>query len=608
MRKHRIANKVFAMMIGAFGILFILQVIFQSLYLENYYIHTKKRGLTGTLVTLGKELADQKDLPIEKKLLEYSEEMGAATAILDLYGAPKYGLDTQRSFIELKGKDGQSYLVYTDSFMNNEETLSRFSEGQTVEVLGYETLVGDIRQIYPEKIKVGTGEEAEVISLPVAINKVVRNPDTEGLVASVTTTSLSVLSETKGSFRTIVGEVKQVYIPGEKTYGNAYRESRLLQETNSLVLDVLQGNQKLYLNEPIVYEVKDSYIGIDHLVGILPMMLQGEPVLLVSMNSLQGVSEASEVMLQYTILILLLVFGIALVGAYWYAKRLTDPLVKLRNITTNIAELDFSQTCEVVRQDEVGELAENINKMAVKLKENVDQLREDIALKEQLEMQRKQLIADVSHELKTPLTVMKGTCCGMMDGIYDVNDRAYFEGMLGQINQMSELVGELLEVSRLENEVVLNQEPFILSDVIYKVHQGLKPLINEKALHITFELEEYWVEGDRKKIETVIRNLYNNAIFYTPKQHEIRLKIVADKHVIRFEITNTGTQIPLELQEKLWEPFYRIDQSRNKALGGSGLGLYIVKQIMERHGQLYGVESRENEVTFWFELLVIRED
>ena len=240
--------------------------------------------------------------------------------------------------------------------------------------------------------------------------------------------------------------------------------------------------------------------------------------------------------------------------------------------------------------------------MSERLKANLETMQKDINLKNQLEEQRKQLIANVSHELKTPLTIMKGTCCGIKDGMYDVLDETHMEGMLGQIDQMSDLVQELLSVSRLENEVQLEEEVFVLSDVILKVHRHLKPLIREKNLKINLDLEEYMVQGDRKKIETVIRNLYNNAIFYTPEKESIDIQIAKEEGQIRCTITNHGVSIPTEVQEQLWEPFYRIDQSRNKALGGSGLGLYMVQQILQKHESKFGVSSKENEVIFWFQL------
>ncbi|MGL4343879.1 MAG: sensor histidine kinase [Cellulosilyticaceae bacterium] len=614
MSKNKIANKLFGGIILALVGLLGLQIVFQTLYLQQYYTQAKRSKMTKSLSELGEQIKSATTSERSKVLLKYSEEMGAATAVTDLYGMPLYGLNTQRAFVEMMDAQGQIYRVYIDGFVSDEEAIKIFCKDQVIEVSGFLNWAQDVKEIYPNKIMTEDGIVIYESALSSSI--VIRSSDAEQQIVNKTM-NVSRLTETakphvggdalSQNIEGIKGEIVEVYRPSKSTSGNSYREVILMQELNRFLAEMRQGQGQLYVDEPIIYERVDEYVGINNMIGIVPIILEDSPVLLITMISLQGVQEAAQIMMQYTLIIFGMGLGVALIGAYWYAKKLTSPLVELRNITTHIANLDFSKSCNVERQDELGELANNINIMSTRLKENIENMRSDLALKEQLEVQRKQLIADVSHELKTPLTVMKGTCCGIIDGIYDRSDSAYFETMLRQINQMSELVQELLEVSRMENEVSLNQEVFVLSDLVFKVHRELKPLLNEKALQVSLELEEYMVKGDRKKIETVIRNLYNNAIFYTPNGHEIKINNTMAQQKVYLEITNTGVSIPEGHIERIWEPFYRIDHSRNKALGGSGLGLYMIKQILDKHGSLYGVKSEEHEVTFWFELTSIEE-
>ena len=141
----------------------------------------------------------------------------------------------------------------------------------------------------------------------------------------------------------------------------------------------------------------------------------------------------------------------------------------------------------------------------------------------------------------------------------------------------------------LENKRSLVLEPIDIAHSILRVHASLKPLIKEKELHVDLNLEEAVVMGDPKKLETVIRNLYNNAIFYTPPKERIEWTMEVDRDTVKLGITNYGITIEESLLTQLWEPFYRIDQSRNKELGGSGLGLYMVKQIVEAHSGDCGV-------------------
>lgn len=598
-------------------ILLSLQMIFQSLYLDKYYLHTKKERISKKLVKISKEISEIPLEEINKNLLKFSEEIGGATGIIDLYGITLYGFNTQRSFMEVKTKEGSVYKVYLEGFLAQGEVIPYLKEKAEVKVTGIEGMSEGVTEFYPSEIEIKVGEESYTIKALepiVGVNQMDSSIRvSQQALVTLNTKEVHMPSSTLASAIAVAepiaveGVIGTLYIPGESTYGNAYRESALIQETNDFIYEQIVNNQSLMAYEPIIYEKLDTYIGVNNIIGMIPTFLKDRPVLLTSMVSLQGIEEATGIMNQYVLMSFIIVLLIALIGAYWYSKKLTKPLIELRNVTTAIARLDFSKYCEVRSEDEIGELASNINQMSHKLEESLNTLKKDIELKDHLEAQRKQLIADVSHELKTPLTVMKGICSGLIDGIYSGQDTKNFEAMLGQVNQMSDLVQELLEVSRLEAEVSLDQEVFMLSDTVFKVHKSFKTLVKEKELRLILNLEEYFVLGDRKKIECVIRNLYNNAIFYTPCGESIEIVIEKIGSRVCFRIMNKGVSIPLELQEKIWEPFYRIDQSRNKKLGGSGLGLYMVKCILEKHCSSYGMMSDSNSVTFWFDLEVIEQ-
>ncbi len=618
MKKGKIANKLFFLISISLALLLGLQMIFQSLYLDQYYLRTKKERIAKKLVKISKEISEIPLEEINKQLLKFSEEIGGATGIIDLYGATLYGFNTQRSFIEVKTKEDEVYKVYFEGILAQGEEIPYLKEGAEVKITGTERDNENVKELYPSEIEIKVGEESYTVR---ALESVVRssqialtmeaqqslnniNGDEEKKEpASLIYEAIEVPTPT-----IIEGVIGTIYIPGESTYGNAYRENTLIQETNQFIYEQIINNQSLIAYQPIIYEKLDTYIGVNNIIGVIPTFLKDMPVLLTSMVSLQGIKESTEIMNQYVLISFVIILIIALIGAYWYSKKLTKPLVELRNVTTAIAQLDFNKYCEVRSEDEIGELAYNINQMSHKLEESLNALKKDIELKEYLEVQRKQLIADVSHELKTPLTVMKGICYGVIDGIYSSEDTKNFEALLGQINQMSDLVHELLEVSRLEADVALEQEVFVLSDLVFKVHKSFKTLIGEKKLQVILNLQEHFVLGDRKKIERVIRNLYNNAIFYTPCGESIELSIEKIKSRVCFKIMNQGVSIPSDLQEKIWNPFYCIDQSRNKKLGGSGLGLYMVKCILEKHYSHYGMRSDSNSVTFWFDLEAVEEE
>lgn len=627
-RKYKLANKLFVMIgLGLVGLLSV-QLIFQSMYLENFYIKSKSTTLTSELETLARAIKDMPPEQISNQLLRFSEEQGAAIGLMDSYGNAIYGLDAQRKFVTLMTGEEVSYKVYMDNYLGQSVDAELLKVGGKIKISGLESIDENTRVIYPHSIEID-GHNYDAKSLEsISSSKETTYSSEAGyatgnlraetiqsvnyaltseasMVSVVEVTPTHTMGNTQ-QIRPIVeiipkqveGTITQVYTPSEKVQGNEYRENKLVQEVNQFLTTIIRARQVLSEGVSIVYEEVDSFVGISNMVGIVPILIGKEPMFLSAIVSLQQVEEAVDVLNRYSAISFIGALLIALVVAYLYAKKITKPLVELRNVTTQIANLDFSTVCTVESQDEIGDLADNINSMSMRLEENLEMLRRDIELKDKLDQQRKQFIADVSHELKTPLTVLTGTCYGIRDGMYRLEEPTCLEGIEGQINRMSELVKELLEAARLEKEIELDIEAFDLSHAVLKVHRELKYLVEEKSLEVQLELEESIVFGDRKKIETVIRNLYNNAIFYTPTNN--RINIAIEKSTLNIE--NEGVTLDEAIIPDLWEPFYRVDQSRNKALGGSGLGLYMVKQILEKHEATYGIGSTDHSIRAWFTL------
>lgn len=609
MKRYKIATKLFVLTSLALFALLSIQLLFQTLYLEKFYTSSKKMSITRDLEALSSKLKNMKTSSIDKELFLYSQESGTATGVVNLYASPLYGFDRETPYIEVKEEEGEIYKVYVGEFLGSEEFKELLQLGENIRLVGNQ-IRGEHNDFYPNEITIDKQSFSPMLNIaqkayPItSMVKVVQQP----MRMSISQKAESVMlieNITPVKVVEVEGTITEVYIPGEEIFGNAYKESKLLEQIRLFIADVSTKSKELELGKPIVYENVDTFVGMKDIVGIVPMKLDEELVFLTSMTSLQQVEEAVDIMNKYIFLIFLVAIGIAIMLAYWYATKITKPLVDMRNITTDITNLDFSKQCSLESQDEIGELAQNINMMSTKLKATLEKLQEDMNLKERLDSQRKQFIVDVSHELKTPITVLKATCEGFIEDIYDVKDKVYFYNMLSQVDAMSELVGELLAVARLENESSLKLEVFDLSGSILKMHRQLKYLVAEKGIQIEMNLEESFVQGDRLKIETVIRNIYNNAIFYTA--HGGRIKIVIKQEGDRWicSIANSGAKIPEEELEKIWEAFYRIDQSRNKALGGTGLGLYIVKQILNKHNSCYGMENTEQGVRVWFDLLAV---
>jgi signal transduction histidine kinase len=256
-------------------------------------------------------------------------------------------------------------------------------------------------------------------------------------------------------------------------------------------------------------------------------------------------------------------------------------------VTSRIAHVDFSEKCGVNTHDEIEDLAMNINNMSDQLEATLNQL--------------KYFLADASHELKTPLTVVKGIVEGLIDGVYDSGDVENYNKIIAEVNDMSGLVHDLLEISKMETgQVEISSNIFLLSDIVLDVHDKLQPLIKKKNIEVKLFLTDFFVEGDEERIKKVVRNLYTNAIKYTKSDGEILISTLDSDGRGSFEIKNSPARISDEDLNNLWKPFYRAEKSRNKSLGGSGLGLYMVKEILERHGAEYGIENFEDGVKAYF--------
>lgn len=614
MKKQKIGTKVFKIISFTLIILLSGQLIFQTLFLEKFYIYSKKSSISKEMSELSQRIINLPIEEINKELRRFSQRSGVTTGIFNVVGIPLYGLDSQNGLIEVETNEGMIYTINISQFLENEKFINRLKQGERVSFKTFSILnEGDI--IYPTTIQIGeesfeaisaisTTIEAKSIDVKSIDGKQERN---QVVPAEPITTSYIRLDEERPMIQEveISGKIKEVYIPGEEVFGTGYRENKMIEEVNSFLYEAVLSGKTLAVGVPILYEKIDSYVGIRNIISVVPIVLEEQVNFLVSMTFLEQVEEAINIMNQYTFIIYFLALLVAVGLAYWYAKKLTKPLIMLKDVTATITQLDFSKQCEVDSEDEIGELATNINEMSTKLKETLHKLQEDMAFKEKLSEQRKQFIVDVSHELKTPLTVLKATCEGYRDQIYTCYNEEPIHNMLIQIDRMSELVQELLMIVRIEQEENVKKEMFDLSSSFLKVYSQYKTVTNEKGIKTKLNLEESIVIGDRKKIEMVLGNLYSNAVFYTPLQGHINIETKKVNNKWCFSIENYGVTIEKEELEKVWEPFYRVEKSRNKYLGGSGLGLYIVKKVLDSHGVQYGIEGSKNSVKVWFILETI---
>jgi len=221
---------------------------------------------------------------------------------------------------------------------------------------------------------------------------------------------------------------------------------------------------------------------------------------------------------------------------------------------------------------------------------------------------RTEFIGNVSHELKTPIALIQGYAEGLKEGISDdPESRAFYcEVIMDEANKMNQLVKNLLTLNQLEfGEDEVTFERLDIVELIRGILQSNEILIQQKQAEVRFQAEQpVYVWADEFKVEQVVRNYLSNALNHLDNERiiDIRLTVREEAEKVRVSVFNTGAQIPQEDKEQIWNKFYKVDKARTREYGGHGIGLSIVRAIMESFHQEYGVDNYENGVAFWFEL------
>ena len=305
--------------------------------------------------------------------------------------------------------------------------------------------------------------------------------------------------------------------------------------------------------------------------------------------------------------LLMIIFAISTIGAFLCSKILVKPVLEISRISKRMANLDMTWDCYVNRTDELGVLANSLNVMAKRLDEAIKELEnanqkllEDMKHITEISRQRRDFFAAASHELKTPITILKGQIESMILGIGSYKDtKKVLPDTLKEVENMEHLVKEILTISKIEmNGLTDRTETVSLSITLNNVIKSLIPLIEKHRITVHSEItEKVIVLGNASLLEKAIHNIMNNAIRHSPESAEVFIQLTTST----LTITNTGTSIPQEDLPLLFTPFYRVEKSRNKSTGGSGLGLYLVKTIMELHKFRYHIKNTKMGVVFKIE-------
>ena len=297
------------------------------------------------------------------------------------------------------------------------------------------------------------------------------------------------------------------------------------------------------------------------------------------------------------------------------SKHILDDLAEqLSDIAERMSNLDFDVKYHGKDKSEIGVLGNSMNNMSKKLEENISQLKSankelqrDIDRKVKMEEVRTEFLSNVSHELKTPIALIQGYAEGLKEGISDDPESMdfYCGVIIDEAGKMNNMVKKLLTLNQIEfgNEELV-MERFDIIELITSIVNANELRASQKGIQIEFNQRDEHIDvwSDEYKIEEVVTNYITNAINHCDFENRIEVSVERIGDDVRVHVFNTGKNIPEEDIPNIWQKFYKVDKARTREYGGNGIGLSIVKAIMDSYGKGFGVINKSNGVEFWFDL------
>ena len=383
-------------------------------------------------------------------------------------------------------------------------------------------------------------------------------------------------------------------------------ESNYLELVDTDLVDIDLANLFWELREPGGYYEPEQNDRADDSTN-------HDNIIILLRSNLESIQESSSVANKFLAYIGI---GAVIIGSFamfFISKRFTKPILDLSGMAKRMADLDFEAKYPITTNDEIGKLGSSINVLSDKLKATITELKKannelmtDIQKKEEIDEMRKEFLSNVSHELKTPISLIQGYAEGLKENINEDEESRdfYCEVIMDEANKMNQMVKKLLTLNELEfgnNQVSF--ERFDIVSLIRAVINSTGILFKQKEAVLHFEQEEpVYVWADEYLVEQVVTNYISNALNHVCSKGIIEIKLIPHGDTVRIAVYNTGDKIPEEDIDKIWIKFYKVDKARTREYGGSGIGLSIVKAIVNIHNRECGVINRPLGVEFWFEL------
>lgn len=640
MKKSGIFKKLFIITVLLFSIFLCVFMMVQTFFFKSFYLNAKMWKLEKDTEAFSLMYENEKweSTDIIRNVNSFTDRNNAQIAILDKNGNAKY---TPAYEIVMETNDDKkikiplSNIAYLEDFQN-----LKLAIGSKIEIEGYIGENSDQVKILLS-IKCGTAKWENLntpmvtvfsngkTNIPQVNQSVIINPENTNEKSNNNATvspsipvtqkpiSIDISKGIKGinviSLKKIPGKITEIDLPD--------RISNIADYNNNLLRSSIDyWNGLVALDKTEIQDGKITKIhylnsrnGMDSIILVKPISKDKQiSGFIFAVSSLQPVGEAVDIMKTYYLYAFLAALILITIMALIFSKIIVKPLVKMNQVAVKMANLDFSEEVSIKSNDELGSMAvslnllsKNLNTSLSELKNMNEQLMLDIEKEKKLEAMRKEFIASVSHELKTPLGIMKGYAEGIIDNIAENKKEHYINVILDEIDKLDELVLDLLDLAKLESSTCeLDPESFNIIDLLNDVEARLANCIYEKGIILKHEYMSkiYMVWGDLRRIEQVVVNIMNNAIRHTDNDGVIEIGAIDQENTVYIYIENSGTHIMEEDLDRIWERFYRAEKSRDRKTGGTGLGLSIASNILKMHGSRFGVKNTDDGVKFYFSL------
>ena len=368
--------------------------------------------------------------------------------------------------------------------------------------------------------------------------------------------------------------------------------------------------QELTEKKYIFRERKDEFKNI-HFINLIYKKNNGDYIFIIKPN--EAIVESARIAAKFSLFSGVITILLGIIFAVLFSKKFTRPILIINENAKKIANFKFDEECKIDSKDEIGELGKSINIMSKKLSETIEKLKEnnlklekEIEHERNMEKLRKEFVSSVSHELRTPVSLIRGYAEGLKYSVMDKEEdkEFYCDVIVDETQKMTKLISDLLDLAQIESGTYkIEKQNINISEITELIINKYSLIFKEKNINIDINIEhEMWIDGDRMRIEQVISNFINNGVNHIEGENKIEIKLENIGSKVKFNIFNTGKNIPEDAVNRIWESFYKVDKARSREYGGVGLGLSIVSGILKLHSAEYGFKNRENGVEFWFEM------